>query len=206
MPPTDVLLAQLSNMAHALAPLALAWHILAIGIVLAISAGWRPSQHYGVMLLSFPALSVAFCSLAFGNPVNGISFGTLGVSLAMIGGARNYRAIESHTRWTRGLGAGLILFALAYPHFAAGVPVLYSPIGILPCPTLALLAGFALLADGFDTPAVPALLTAWCAFYALFGIAKLGVWIDIGLFAGAGGMAALVGRAAGRPHAPLAHG
>lgn len=61
----------------------------------------------------------------------------------------------------------------------------------------AALAGFTLLAGGFGSRAAAALVAAWCAFYALFGVFRLGVVIDAGLFAAAAGLLALTARRRG---------
>ena len=195
MPSSADLLELLSRMSHGLAPLALAWHVLILGVAIALAAGWRPSNHTGVLMLAAPVLSVAFAALAYGNAFNGVTFGALALVLVLLGGRRNYRAVSSHTRWTRALGAALVAFGFAYPHFAAGWAVLYAPVGVVPCPTLAVIAGFTLLAEGFESPALPGVLTAFTAFYGLFGVARLGVAIDVGLFAATGGLAALFARA-----------
>jgi hypothetical protein len=52
---------------------------------------------------------------------------------------------------------------------------------VVPCPTLLVLSGFTVLAGGHGSRAVPAVLAGWSAFYAGFGIARLGVWLDLSL-------------------------
>src|SRR5678810_80921 len=84
----------------------------------------------------------------------------------------------------RTVGAAAIAFGWVYPHFLAGPPLAYlyaAPFGLVPCPTLAVAIGFALLAGAPNDRAWNLVLAALGLFYAAFGIARLGVWLDLGL-------------------------
>ena len=60
-----------------------------------------------------------------------------------------------------------------------------SPFGLIPCPTLSLLVGVSLFADGFGSRAWMWCLTLVAAFYGVLGTVALSVWIDALLLAGA---------------------
>jgi len=80
-------------------------------------------------------------------------------------------------------------FGLVYPHFthtASAIGYLYAaPTGLVPCPTLSLAIGVALIADGLGSRAFALLLAAAGLFYGIFGVVRLGVTLDLGLIAGA---------------------
>ena len=195
MPPAAIL-EQLASMSSVLAPVAAAWHVAIIAIAAAIVAGWRPTQLvFATLLLAPLVLSVASLALAFGNAFNGASFALLALGMLVLGGRlSDERAVTRGPLWTTLLGGALILFGACYPHFVAGpwylVPAA-APVGIVPCPTLAVLAGATLIANGGGSRAIPAMLAAWCAFYAGFGIVRLGVTIDVGLVVAAIGLVAV---------------
>ena len=193
MPASSEIIDLLTRMSRELAPLAIAWHAAILVLVAALVYGWRPSKRAGALLLLLPVFSVAIASLAFGSPFNAITFSLLALVFAYDASRLDGAAIARGPRWTVPLGVTLVAFAWGYPHFVPGLTALYAaPIGIAPCPTLALLAGATLLAGGFGTRAVPAALTGWTAFYALFGVVRLGVWLDAGLLVAAAALAGLV--------------
>jgi hypothetical protein len=86
------------------------------------------------------------------------------------------------------LGASMIAFGSTYPHFLREgsffVYVVAAPLGIIPCPSLSVAVGFALLAGGFGARAWPLALAATGLFYGLFGAVRLGVLLDLPLVAG----------------------
>jgi len=89
----------------------------------------------------------------------------------------------------------MIAFATFYPHFLSDrTPVAYlyaAPTGVIPCPTLSLVIGFALLGGGLRAPVWSSVLAAVGLFYGLFGVARLGVQLDVALIAGAATLLAL---------------
>lgn len=188
------LLRVLTVMANELAWLAIGWHLVLAVLLVAVLTGWRPSARIGALMMVGPALSVAVAALAYGNPFNAASFALLALALAAISGHLRRNPLRLGPRWAGVLGLGLIAYGWGYPHFLAGswVHALYAaPVGIVPCPTLAILAGVALVAEGLGSRAVPAVLAAWTAFYAGFGIVRLGVTLDAGLLVAAVGLVAL---------------
>jgi hypothetical protein len=98
------------------------------------------------------------------------------------------------------IGLAAVAFGWVYPHFLEGgssVRYLYAaPTGLVPCPTLSAVVGFALLAGGLGSRAWSLMLAAIGLFYGLFGTLRLGVFLDIGLIIGATALA-VVGLQAG---------
>lgn len=195
MPSSTEILDLMTRASGEQASLAVAWHLAILAAVVAVLAGWRPSVRFAVLLLVAPAVSVAAIATQYANPFNVLSFGLLASLLAAAAGALDdeYRVARGPL-WTVALGGLLIAYGFVYPHFVEGpwYRALYaSPVGVAPCPTLAILAGFTLLAGGFGTRAIPAGLALWTAFYAVYGIFQLGVVLDIGLAIAALGLVAI---------------
>ena len=74
-------------------------------------------------------------------------------ALAMRG---DRRPVWRGSAWTRGIGLVMIGFGWVYPHFLEGPAIDYlyaSPVGLVPCPTLAVAIGFALLGNGLGSRA-----------------------------------------------------
>lgn len=195
MPSPGEIVRLLDVMTNELAWLAIAWHVVILVGAVAVITGWRPSSRTGTFLLVVPALSVSAAAVAYANPFNGISFGLLAVVLTIFGATHRSRPFEAGPGWAIVLGVALVLYGWCYPAFI-GVPwyrALYAaPAGVVPCPTLAVTSGVALVAGGFGSRAIPALLTPWTVFYAVFGIFRLGVVLDAGLLVASVGLVALL--------------
>ena len=104
-------------------------------------------------------------------------------------------------------GATLIGFGWIYPHFLEGQawwPHLYAtPLGVVPCPTLATTIGISLVLGAFGSRAWAAVLAPAAIFYGAVGVFRLGVTIDIALFVGAMVLARVAVRVpAGKPTRP----
>ena len=103
-------------------------------------------------------------------------------------GRGDRRPVSRGPHWTRGTGVALIAFGWVYPHFLEGPAVAYlyaSPVGLVPCPTLAMGVGFALLGNGLGSRVWGLTLATVGLFYGLFGVLHLAVFLDIALVAGA---------------------
>lgn len=187
MPAPNDILSLLSTMTRELTWLAVVWHVLLFAALLLAAVLWRiagaPSHLRIVrLLLILLPLSVTTAATLYENPFNALSFGTLTIALAVAPGLRP--APAAIPGWAAWAGGALLLYGWCYPHFVAPpwYRVLFAaPLGVLPCPTLAALAGLTLVSGGLGARAVPALLSLWTAFYALFGIFRLRVYLDAGL-------------------------
>jgi hypothetical protein len=179
-------------MARDLAWLAVLWHVaLLSGAGLLATRQGASSPPAAMLWLTLPSLSVSVAAFDYGLPFNGVAFGVLGLAFATLGIMSKPPPLHLGPTWARVLGAALLVFGWVYPHFNSGpwARVLYAaPLGVLPCPTLAVLAGAVLFADGLGSRAVCSLLAAWCAFYAAFGMFRLDVVIDLGLVFAAVGL------------------
>jgi hypothetical protein len=82
----------------------------------------------------------------------------------------------------------LIIFGLIYPEFLQTGSFLEfayaAPTGLIPCPTLCVLTGFALLYKGFGSVTWSLTIVAAGIFYGFFGVFYLGVNLDWFLVAG----------------------
>ena len=187
MPDKTQILHGLTMLTGRFEALAAIWHV-AILLLLAAWVWRRPSTRimfgfFGLLLASVGAL--AWWSR---NPFNGIVFSALAAAFV-------YQAAKKPrpTETTKGVffllaGSARILFGLFYPHFVrtdSWLPYLvYAPIGLIPCPTLSLITGFFILQRGFGSKLMTVVVMAAGLFYAVFGIFRLGVTLDVGLLAG----------------------
>ena len=189
MPDPIEILSGLTTIANRMTILAVIWHVLVAAVLIGLLAGWRPSKRQGAFLSSFPLLSVSILAWIYGNPFNGLMFLIFGIALAVLGIRLPCRKIIPAPVWCRIVGLSLIAFGWFYPHFLAGgtwLKYLYAaPLGLIPCPTLSLVIGFALLANGYSSRAWSVTLAVLGLFYGVFGTFRLGVKIDLTLITGA---------------------
>lgn len=194
MPASSEILAQLTRAANELGSLAIAWHLVALLVGVAMIRRWRPPARYAPLPLVAPVVSVFMVSLGYGNWFNAASFFVLAVALTFSSVDLAEPPRGRGPAWRSVLGIALVVYGLVYPHFLEGAwyrSLYAAPVGVLPCPTLALIAGYTLVTGAHGTRAVPAVLAGWTAFYAAFGIAKLGVVLDLGLIAATFGLVVL---------------
>lgn len=167
--------------------LAIAWHVAVVAAVAALGSGWRPGRRTAGILLASLSASVGLVAWLAGNPFNGAVFTALAAAQVVAAVRQPAGPIDSPPGWALLAGAASVLFGLAYPQFLAGHPlamyVLAAPVGLIPCPTLAVIIGFTLIAGGLRGLVWSAVLLAVATFYALFGAFKLGVLLDLGLLA-----------------------
>lgn len=197
MPEADQILDGLGRIANEGFAAAVLWHIAIAGAAILLVLGWRPAHRTAAALLAVPILSVSAFAFSFENPFNGIAFALLGGILLAIGLRLGGEPVARAPGWAALTGIALVGFGLVYPHFLAGRwPLAYlygAPTGLVPCPTLSVVIGFALLGDGLRSRSWSVVVGAAGLAYALFGGLRLGVHIDLVLLAGA---AALLVRAA----------
>lgn len=188
MPTRTEILAGLTAIATRAGWLAVAWHVVIAFAVVAVVAGWRPSQRLARGLLALPLISVAALAFASGNPFNGIVCGAAAIALIALARTGSRAPVAIGPAWASIVGVALLAYAWSYPHFLAGAWTSYlyrAPVGLVPCPTLALATGGALLAGGLGARAWSLTLAACALFYGVFGVVRLGVTLDLGLVAGA---------------------
>ena len=189
MPSSEAILEGLSAMAHGGLFVALLWHIAIVALVVAWLRGARPSRRQAALLAAAPLLSVSVFDAIYGSMFNTVVFGL--ATAAMLGFARQLPS-EPLPRGARSatLAGGLMLaLGWTYPHFledqSALLYLVAAPTGVVPCPTLSTLIGFALVFDGFGSRRLALSLGGIGLFYGLFGVFRLGVTLDILLTAGA---------------------
>lgn len=194
MPSSEQILTGLQLIANRAQTVATLWHIAIFVALLALVSGWRPLRRTIALLLVLPLLTVAIVAAAFQSLFNGAVFTLLGVILALLGRRLPQETPGSPPRWAWVLGMAMTVLGFAYPHFlhvGSFFWYLYAaPLGVLPCPTLAFVIGVTLMVGGMGARAGNAILVAVGLFYGVFGVVKLGVWLDVGLIAGAAGLAA----------------
>ena len=101
-----------------------------------------------------PLLSASIVGSLYGSPFNGLLLG-VGAGVLVAIGARP-GALPRSPPWAAALGGAAVALACAYPHFLDGPVWRYlwaAPVGVLPCPTLALVIGLGLLAGGLGCEA-----------------------------------------------------
>ena len=188
MPPAAEIVHGLSEIANRALPIAIAWHVAFAAAIAGWALGLRPSRRTAALLCCLPLVSVAALAWAFGNPFNGAVFTALAALLGGIAVRLPRERVRAGPRWAQATGFAMLAFGWLYPHFVAGPAWRYlyaAPLGLLPCPTLSAVIGATLVASGFGSRASSYALSAAGLFYALFGAARLGVWLDLGLLLGA---------------------
>jgi len=189
MPSSEQILANLHTIANQGQTPAAIWHILALMALLALVSGWKPTHRTVAALLVLPLVSVSVIASVYGNPLNASTFAVLALLLGILGLRVPPVAVGHPPRWALVFGLATVTFGLAYPHFVDSGSVLWylyaAPTGLLPCPTLSLVIGVALLVDGLGARAWARVLAVVGLCYGIFGVARLGVVLDVGLIVGA---------------------
>lgn len=189
MPSTEHILGNLAFISGSWENLAVFWHFYFAMIVVALLFGRRLRKRLAGFLLAPPLLSVGVIAWLEKNPFNGIVFALLAVAVLVL--SSRFPCEPARLAPPGFLLPGIALFAFgwAYPHFLpAGSlwPYLYkAPVGLIPCPTLAIVIGLALILDGLGSRALCLALGAAGLFFGIFGVARLGVVVDWTLLLGA---------------------
>lgn len=189
MPSSHQIIEQLTTAANTWQALASLWHVLLGAFLVSLVFGWRPQKRLVGTLLVCPLGSVGLIAWWSGNPFNGVVFAALAMTL--VGLATRLRTDRLSVAPPRLVwpGVGLIVFGWIYPHFLdtrSWWPYLYaSPLGVVPCPTLATTVGISLVLEAFRSKAWAASLALAAIFYGAVGVFRLGLLIDIALFVGA---------------------
>ena len=197
MPHATEILDGLSVIANQASGIAVTWHVVIAMSLVALAVGWRPSQRTARLLMGVPLASVACVAIVFNNPFNGLVFGASALALTAIAMGGDRRLVSRGSAWARAVGVTAIAFGWVYPHFLQGDATAYlyaAPVGLVPCPTLAVAVGFALVGNGLGSRVWSCTLAGLGLFYGLFGVLRLGVLLDIGLVGGAVALVAVVRR------------
>ncbi len=208
MPSPQTIIEQLTLASNSAAGVAIGWHVAIAVAIAAIILGWRPSNRAAGAMLATPIVSASAVAFAFGNPFNGSILAALALTLVLLAPGLGPVRVARGSAVATTVGMLMVGFGSFYPHFVAGgTPLAYlyaAPTGLIPCPTLSLVIGFALLAGGLGSPAWSIVLAAVGLFYGLFGVARLRVTLDIPLIVGAATLltAAIAGRRSASRGAP----
>jgi hypothetical protein len=188
MPKTDEILAGLEGIVNNYSLIAIVWHVVLYAIIVALLARWLPTNKFFVLMMCLPVISVAVMAFMTGNPFNGMLFSILAVLVIIFGMRVSGQPVQTSGLVFMVIGILMIVFGLVYPHFISEgsfVRYLYaSPVGLIPCPTLSLLIGFLLLYNGFGSQSVTLTFVIFGLFYGIFGVLKLGVYLDLFLVFG----------------------
>jgi hypothetical protein len=194
MPTPAEILEGLARISRDAFPFAVAWHALVAALLAAVVAGWRPTKRLASLLLAAPIVSASAFAWATGNPFNGAVLAAVAAATIVTARHTSTEPLAPAPAWAVAAGTALVAFAWSYPHFLEGVSrfaYLYgAPMGLIPCPSLALAIGFSLIAGSPAGRGQAAVLSAAGAAYALFGAFRLGVLLDLVLLAGAVALAA----------------
>jgi len=188
MPKPQEILNGLQTIVNEYSIFAIIWHVVLYLLIIALLFKWQPSNRLLSTLLCIPLVSVAIFAWLTGNPFNGILFAIAAILMLVFGVKASTQAVGLSQTPFLVIGIGMILFGLIYPHFLKPGSVfeyLYaSPAGLIPCPTLSIIIGFALLFSGFGSPSVSLILIVMGLFYGIFGVFRLSVYLDLFLFFG----------------------
>jgi hypothetical protein len=189
MPTTSEILGVLTAIANDYIFVAIGLHILIYISAIAFAAtGAKLTNRTSIWLLSLLPVLVALFSWLGNNPFNGILFSLLALSLILKSTDSSGEKVRIATLPFTLAGIVMLLFGLWYPHFvivdAFWLYLIASPTGLIPCPTLSVMIGLALIFGGFRSNPLRLLLLIYGFFYSLFGMFKLGVYLDVVLLAG----------------------
>lgn len=183
MPSPELILDGLSRVSHVWISVAVLWHLVVLVALGALLPEIRVRQRLGATLLTLPLLSVAAAAVYARLWFNAVVFVTLFAALFAFARVMPDDRIHTGTRWITVVGMAGVLYGLFYPHFLPDQPAyvyaVAAPFGLVPCPTLATLMGFTLLADGFSSRVWSLVLGVAGMFYGIVGTAWLDVQLDV---------------------------
>lgn len=190
MPTREHTIEALTSIANGAVSYAVAFHVLlALGFIV-WGAGLQLKRRVAVSLASLPLASVSVFASKYEVVFNAAVFALLAFALLALGlrSRSTWRAQASLPRAF--VGGVLLACGWVYPHFldASHSPLEYlyaSPLGLLPCPTLAFLIGLSLTAGVPGGRSSARVLAGAGLFYGAWGVLKLGVWLDGLLLLGA---------------------
>ena len=185
---SDAILASAAAIAAEWRWLAIAWHAVFAFVLIAVLAFKIRDRRAIALTAALPFTTVAALAWWSGNPFNGTVFAVLAITLLAIAARLPASPIAMGAPWAVGAGACCCAFAWSYPHFLSGPSTQYfyaAPLGLLPCPTLALGVGLSLITQSFGSVRWAIVVSAVALTYGVIGVFALGVTIDWALIAGA---------------------
>lgn len=188
MPESEEILKGLQTIVDQYTLIAIVFHIVLYLFIAALLLKWKPTDRLFGFLICLPLLSVAALAFISGNPFNGTLFTLITILIAGFSFKTGLKDVSTSPPFFMAAGIIMIIFGIVYPHFANHSSYLgyfyESPAGLIPCPTLSVITGFALLYKGFRSVAITIVITVAGLFYGIFGALKLSVLIDIVLILG----------------------
>lgn len=188
MPSADLILANLHTSANQWWPVAALWHVYVVAVAAYLYIRRPVELRILRLLFALPLASVGVIAWMTGDFFNAISMALVFTLLIALGLGASAGRVRRGRALPLCLGVSLIALGWAYPHFldAGADAYLYAaPLGVLPCPTLAMLVGVSLVLHAPSSSIYPWVLAGVAASYGLFGALYLGVIIDAWLVAGA---------------------
>jgi hypothetical protein len=157
-------------------------------MIAALFVSWKPTNRSMILLVSSLLMSVSMFAGLEGNFFNAFVFSFL-VLMSIYSAIRSKAGvIQGDRSWPDIAGLVLIVFGFVYPEFiVTGSTLEYAylaPTGLIPCPTLSIVIGFALLYKGFMAPRWSVAISIAGIFYGVIGVFFLGMYIDWFLVAG----------------------
>ncbi len=189
MPSPEEILGGLREITNHWRMLAILWHVYFGVFALGLILGVRPSKRTAGVLLALPCLSVSAIAWATGNPFNGAFFALAGLALIAVSMKLPRSGVRTASLRMALPGAAMFIFGWLYPHFLDAPSMLTylhsAPTGLIPCPTLSIIIGLALVLGGLGSRGWSVIIGVTGIFYGLFGAVRLGVAIDWVLLGGA---------------------
>ena len=189
MPSPDTILDGLTATANDWRLLAFGWHAALTALLASLALGARPTNRLTGALLTMPLMSVSALAWVSGNLFNAAAFALLSIILATTAYRLSPDPVRAGPSPAVGSGVLLVIYGWVYPHFLrtdSWIEYAYAaPVGLLPCPTLAVVTGFTLILGLLGSSRWSAVLAAAGLLYGAVGVFALGVTLDYGLLAGA---------------------
>jgi hypothetical protein len=169
-------------------PIAIVWHVYFAIIAILLLAGLRPSKRITGILFALPFISVCIIAFLSLNSFNGITFALISILVIVVSMRLPSEKIRIAPVWILVPGIVMFLFGWVYPDFldaSNSWSFLYSsPAGLIPCPTLSLVIGLALILNGLESRNLTLILGIYGFCYGITGAAIVGVTVDWVLFLG----------------------
>jgi hypothetical protein len=157
--------------------------------VIALALGFRPERRVMGILLCLPLISVSVFSWIAGNPFNGTLFALISIALIILSLRLPGGRIQVGPIWMIITGTLITAFGWTYPHFLQASSfwpyLIAAPVGLIPCATLSITIGLAIVLMGLNSRAWSLVLGVSGLVFGLTGAMWLGVQIDWILFIGA---------------------